>query len=151
MLRILSILFLLLSTQVMAQNDQEAVKKTIEDFFEGFHAQDSLLMKQAVSESVILQTIGKDDTGNSIVKNQPFNEFLKSIVSIPATTKFEEVITNYSIQVDGPMANAWTDYEFMLNNEFHHCGVNSFQLVKDANKGWQIIYLIDTRRKEGCN
>lgn len=108
-------------------------------------------MKQAVSQSVILQTIGKDDTGNSIVKNQPFNEFLKSIVSIPATTQFKEVITNYSIQVDGPMANAWTNYEFMLNNEFHHCGVNSFQLVKDANKGWQIIYLIDTRRKEGCD
>lgn len=139
MLRILSILFLLLSTQVMAQNDQEAVKKIIEDFFEGFHAQDSLLMKQAVSESVILQTIGKDDTGNSIVKNQPFNEFLKSIVSIPATTQFKEVITNYSIQVDGPMANAWTDYEFMLNNEFHHCGVNSFQLVKDANKAGRLF------------
>lgn len=139
MLRILSVLFLLLSTQVMAQNDQEAVKKTIEDFFEGFHAQDSLLMKQAVSQSVILQTIGKDDTGNSIVKNQPFNEFLKSIVSIPATTKFKEVITNYSIQVDGPMANAWTDYEFMLNNEFHHCGVNSFQLVKDANKAGRLF------------
>ncbi|MFC4096953.1 nuclear transport factor 2 family protein [Euzebyella saccharophila] len=151
MLRILSILFVLLGSQVMAQNEQEAVKKTIEDFFEGFHAQDSLLMKHEVSESVILQTIGKDETGNSIVKNQPFNEFLKSIVSIPATTKFKEVITNYSIKVDGPMANAWTDYEFMLNNEFHHCGVNSFQLVKDANKGWQIIYLIDTRRKEDCN
>lgn len=151
MLRILSILFVLLSTHVMAQDDQDAVKKTIEDFFAGFHAQDSLLMKQEVSESVILQTIGKDETGNSIVKSQPFNEFLKSIVSIPSTTTFEEVITNYSIQVDGPMANVWTDYEFMLNNEFHHCGVNSFQLVKDANKGWQIIYLIDTRRKEGCN
>lgn len=151
MLRIVSILLILLSSQVMAQDDHEAVKKTIEDFFEGFHAQDSLLIKEEVSDNVIIQTIGKDENGNTIVKQQLFSEFLKSIVSIPTATKFEEVITNYSIQVDGPMANAWTDYEFMLNNEFHHCGVNSFQLIKDNNKGWQIIYLIDTRRKEGCN
>jgi hypothetical protein len=55
----------------------------------------------------------------------------------------------YNIQIDGAMANAWTSYEFWVNGSFSHCGVNSFQLFKDEG-AWKIIYLIDTRRKEGC-
>ncbi len=47
------------------------------------------------------------------------------------------------------MANAWTPYEFWYNGNFSHCGVNSFQLIKKDEK-WKIIYLVDTRRKEGC-
>lgn len=47
------------------------------------------------------------------------------------------------------MANAWTNYEFWLNDEFHHCGVNSFQLLKEDDI-WKIIYLVDIRRVEDC-
>ncbi len=47
------------------------------------------------------------------------------------------------------MANVWAPYEFYLNNDFSHCGVNYFQLFFDGIQ-WKIIYLIDTRRKQGC-
>ncbi|TFG74104.1 MAG: nuclear transport factor 2 family protein [Flavobacteriales bacterium] len=131
------------------ESEKEAVKKTIETFFEGFHRQDSLMIRQTVDQNIILQTIGNDSLGNVIVHTEVFSDFLKSIVSIPDSTLFQEVIKSFSIQVDGPMANAWTPYDFMLNGSFHHCGVNSFQLVKDHEQ-WNIIYLIDTRRKDGC-
>lgn len=141
----------LVSTSSWSQDlDAIEVQKTIEKFFDGFHAQDSTLIKKTVSDSIIMQTIAMDDIGNSIVKSRDLNGFLKSIVAIPKTTKFEEAITNYSIQIDGPMANAWTDYKFYFDGQFHHCGVNSFQLVKDLEKGWQIIYVIDTRRETDC-
>ncbi|MUH35249.1 nuclear transport factor 2 family protein [Zobellia amurskyensis] len=146
------ILFSFFIMSVSAQETEKmAVQKTIEAFFEGFHKQDSLLIKKTVSPNVVMQTISKDETGNPLVKTQDFQGFLKSIVGIPETTKFEEIITNYSIQIDGPMANAWTSYTFKIDDTFHHCGVNSFQLIKDVNRGWQIIYIIDTRRTEDCN
>ena len=63
--------------------------------------------------------------------------------------KWDERLLDYSIQVDGNMANAWTPYEFWLNDTFCHCGVNSFQLFKDVAQ-WKIIYLIDTRRRSNC-
>ena len=134
-----------------AQNNAEKmVKRTIEAFFEAFHQQDSMALKETVSKDIVLQTIGKDADGREVVKTDDFNHFLKSIVSIPATTKFEEKIMSYNIQIDGAMANAWTNYEFWVNDNFSHCGVNSFQLFNDQGT-WKIIYLIDTRRKEGCN
>ncbi|PKA96566.1 hypothetical protein B0O79_0203 [Flavobacteriaceae bacterium MAR_2009_75] len=151
-MRILLVLsFILVSIGSWSQDSEVMeVQNTIEKFFDGFHAQDSVQIKQTVSDSIIIQTIAMDDMDNPMVKSKNLNEFLKSIVAIPKSTKFEEAITNYSIQIDGPMANAWTDYKFYLDGKFHHCGVNSFQLIKDLEKGWQIIYVIDTRRKTNC-
>ncbi|SHI92518.1 3-methyl-2-oxobutanoate hydroxymethyltransferase [Pseudozobellia thermophila] len=144
-------MFLLICFDAVGQNGEETeVRRTIDRFFDGFHKQDSLIIKETVSESIVLQTIANNEQGEALVKSQEFSAFLKSLVGIPKTTKFQEVITDWSIQIDGPMAHAWTDYEFKVDDAFHHCGVNSFQLVKDAEKGWQIIYLIDTRRKTDC-
>jgi len=135
---------------IFAQESEEAkVQKTIEDFFDGFHKQDSLLIKQTVAKGIIAQTIGNTKEGTKVVKTEDFSKFLKSIVSIPDTVRFQEKLLSFNIQVDGAMANAWTPYEFWYKDAFSHCGVNSFQLFKDG-EDWKIIYLIDTRRKEGC-
>ncbi|MFC4722041.1 nuclear transport factor 2 family protein [Geojedonia litorea] len=125
------------------------VKQTILSFFDGFHKQDSLAIKPHVSESVILQTIGNNAEGMPSVKTVGFGNFLKSITSIPKNQKFEEKLLGFNIQVDGPMAHAWTPYEFWFDGKFSHCGVNSFQLFNENGK-WKIVYLIDTRRKIGC-
>jgi hypothetical protein len=144
-------MFFLFFSLLQAQNeDEKAVQKTIEDFFIGFHNQDATQIKNTVISDVILQTVSSDSTGNTLVKNEKFETFLKSITSIPKTTLFKEKIISYHIQIDGNMANAWTTYEFWLNNSFSHCGVNSFQLIKFEKK-WKIIYVIDTRRKNDCN
>jgi len=130
-------------------NEKEDVQRAIKTFFQGFHAQDTLALQNSVSKAMVLQNISKDSVGNTIVKSMPFNDFAIGIAGIPKTTKFEEKLKSFNIQVDGNMANAWTPYEFWLNDTFHHCGVNSFQLVK-YGEDWKIVYLIDTRREQDC-
>ena len=131
-------------------NEKEEVKKAVQMFFEGFHNQDSTLIKSTTGSGIIMQTIGRDKEGTSVVKTSDFNDFLKSIVSIPDSIKFQEKLLSYQIKVDGSMANAWTPYELWINDSLSHCGVNSFQLHKQDGT-WKIIYLIDTRRREQCN
>ncbi|HET8753212.1 MAG TPA: nuclear transport factor 2 family protein [Salinimicrobium sp.] len=131
------------------QEDRQAVQETIETFFKGFHEQDSVLIRSVVNDKVVMQSIGQDKNGETVLHEADFNEFLKSIISIPADKSFQEVLYSYSINVDGNMANAWTPYSFYFNGEFSHCGVNNFQLIK-KNRQWKIIYLIDTRRKAPC-
>ncbi|MEL4308466.1 nuclear transport factor 2 family protein [Joostella sp. CR20] len=133
-----------------AQTSEEAnAKQTIINFFEAFHRQDSIAIKKTVSSEVIMQTIGKDKQGVEVVKTANFSNFLKSIVGIPSEEKFEEKLLDFSVQVDGSMAHAWTPYEFWYNGTLSHCGVNSFQLFKEKGV-WKIIYIIDTRRKDNC-
>jgi len=150
-MRAVTIIIILLFTNIsMAQNSEELeVKNTIIKFFDAFHKQDSIAIMALVSEDIVLQSIGKNREGVTEFKKEKFNDFLKSIVSIPKDQKFEEKLLDFKISVDGPMANAWTPYEFWFNDKFSHCGVNSFQLIK-LDRSWKIIYLIDTRRREGC-
>ncbi|WP_418500855.1 nuclear transport factor 2 family protein [Flagellimonas sp.] len=147
---------LILGVSVQAQvsdasnaTSKEAVKKVIETFFEGFHKQDSTIINSTVADQVVLQTTGRNPQGKTLFRTEEFSKFIHSIVNIPDSIQFEEKLTSFSIQVDRTMANAWVGYEFWLNGNFSHCGINSFQLVNFDGE-WKIIYLIDTRGKEGC-
>ena len=127
--------------------EKDNVKATIIDFFDAFHKQDTLVLKSMATGKVILQSISINQEGKTVLREDDFNTFIKSIASIPKDKKFEEKLTSFNIKVDGSMANAWTGYEFWYDGNFGHCGVNSFQLIKKEDK-WKIIYLVDTRRKK---
>ncbi|HQW69432.1 MAG TPA: nuclear transport factor 2 family protein [Flavobacterium sp.] len=129
----------------LANAQKEEVQKTIETFFKGFHAKDTLKMKSVCSEKLILQSISESLKGNKL-SQETAQKFYTSIATIPSDIKFEERILNYNIQVDGTMAHVWTPYEFYVNEKLSHSGVNAFTLFKE-NEKWKIIHLIDTRRK----
>lgn len=145
----LFILLLLLSLS-FSQNDTEkkSVKKVIEQLFTAMNSSDSTLLKQSFSSDAIAYTtfIGRD--GKPHLKSSDLNGFYKQIGSSEAGS-LEEKILSWDIKIDGTLASVWTDYKFYFNGKFSHCGVNSFQLYK-SDKGWKIIYLIDTRRRTSC-
>ncbi len=85
----------------------------------------------------------------TVVKNEMPEGFAKSVSSMPKGAA-DERISFETVKIDGPLALAWTPYSFYYDGKFSHCGVNSFQLVR-FNGEWKIQYLIDTRRKQGCN
>ena len=51
--------------------------------------------------------------------------------------------------VDGGMASIWAPYTFYLDGAIRHCGVNSIELLYEA-EGWKVTQLSDTRRTENC-
>ena len=135
-----------------AQNstDEAEAKKVVTHFFEAFHKQDSLALRNLAHSTIKMQSIGENAEGKIQVSTMPFGNFLKSIISIPASTKFEEKLHSYNVQVNGPLAHVVTEYSFWVNEKISHCGVNSFTLVKEDQE-WKIAYLIDTRKKEDCD
>lgn len=140
-------LFLLLLVftgfSVKAQNAE--VQKTIETFFEGFHARDTAKVHSVCDDRIILQSIAEGNKGVRLSR-ETIKEFYISIATMPRQMVFQEKILSYNIQVDGAMAHAWTPYEFYMDGKFSHRGVNAFTLFRE-NGRWRIIYLIDTRRK----
>lgn len=146
---IIIITFLFFVSSNAQSKAETEVKQTINRFFEGFHKQDGTIIKSVIYKEIVLQSIGKNREGIIQLNTSEFPKFLKSIVSIPKDKKFEEKLLSFNIQIDDNMANAWTEYEFWFNGQFSHCGVNSFQLIKE-NDAWKIFYLVDTRRKKGC-
>ena len=147
---LLAMLCCAITISAFAQNkEEEAIKKTINQLFDGMRKADSSLVKQAFSEGAILQTIAKTKEGTALVKGADLDSFITSIAK-PHPAVYDERIVFTKILIDDNLASVWTDYKFYIGDRFNHCGVNSFQLVK-VGDNWKIVYLIDTRRKENCN
>lgn len=140
------ITMLFLFVGLVSNAQKQEVQKCIDVFFEGFHQKDTLKLKSVCGDKVILQSISESKTKANKLSNESAEEFYKSIASIPQTTKFQEKILSYNIQIDGAMAHVWAPYEFYINDKLSHSGVNTFTLFREKDN-WKIIYLIDTRRK----
>jgi Putative lumazine-binding len=136
------------STVINAQTAEDSVKMTINHFFEGMKKSDTTLIRTALTEGVIFQTITRKKDGNLMVRTENVNEFLTFIAN-PQKDVADERITFESIKIDGALASVWTPYKFYSGEKFSHCGANSFQLVK-VDGAWKIQYIIDTRRRQGC-
>lgn len=149
-LKIILPAFLLVSlaTSAFAQGEKE-VEKVIASLFEGMRSKNTELLQAAFHPEASMQTVIAGEAGAKLGSNS-VQDFVNRIANTPETTQLDERILEYQIKIDGDMAAAWTPYRFYVNDNFSHCGVNSFQLIKTA-EGWKITYIIDTRRKQGCD
>jgi hypothetical protein len=137
-----------IGTTAFAQNDETAIKQAVNRLFEGMKRSDTALIRSAFSPGAILQTIVKNKEGKVIVLTEPLDSFLVS-VGKPHTEAYDERISFKLVTSEDELAMVWAPYKFYLGDKFSHCGVDSFQLIK-INGEWKIQYLIDTRRKQGC-
>lgn len=139
------IFFLLISSFSFAQNTSEKeIIKPIENLFNAMKSADSLGVKNAFSNSAIMQTFSK----NQEIRTDKVEDFAKQVGASKASD-LDERFTISKILVDGNMASVWVPYQFYYKGNFSHCGVNSFQLAK-INNEWKIQYIIDTRSKDNC-
>jgi hypothetical protein len=135
-------------TSLKAQTAEDSVKQVINRMFTGMKTADVSLLKSCFADSMVLQTISRNKEGKLVVLNEDAAGFIDFIGKTKAGDA-DERITFDVVKTDGPLAIAWTPYNFYYKGVFSHCGVNSFQLVR-FNGEWKIQYLIDTRRKQGC-
>jgi Putative lumazine-binding len=140
--------FISCAAYVNAQSAEDSVKAAINKLFEGMKNANAALVSDAFSDSAILQTLARNKEGKLIIKNEQVKAFAE-FVGRQHKGAADERISFETIKIDGPLAIAWTPYKFYYEGKFSHCGVNSFQLVQVGGQ-WKIQYLIDTRRRQGC-
>jgi hypothetical protein len=139
---------LIFSASLFGQSTEDSVKATVNNLFAGMKNADKILFKSAFSDSAIMQTISRNQEGKTIVRTESVEDFAEFVGKLKKDSA-DERISFETIKIDGPLAIAWTPYNFYFNGKFSHCGVNSFHLVR-FNGVWKIQYLIDTRRRQGC-
>ncbi|MEX0722492.1 MAG: nuclear transport factor 2 family protein [Gracilimonas sp.] len=150
-LTILTVLFITATffSAEAQQNEPERVQAVIEQLFDGMRESDSTKVSAAFTKDAIMQTVVENEAGEVQIRSGNLQAFLNAI----GTEKeeiWDERISAYDINIDGELATVWTPYQFYVGDEFSHCGVNSFQLIK-KNGSWQIFFIVDTRRQDNCN
>jgi hypothetical protein len=132
------------------QTAEDSVKATVNNLFTAMKNADTALLKSTFADAAIFQTISKDrTTGKTIIVTDAVQGFI-DVIGKQKVGDLDERITFGSVKIDGDLASVWTPYHFYAGGKFSHCGANSFQLVR-LNGIWKIQYLIDTRRRQGCN
>lgn len=148
MIRTLILSLLLFSFMANAQ-EEVAVKQSIQNLFVGIQKGDTALVRSVFLKDALLETIKQSKETGAEIEKGDLMEFINSLANVPADVNIEERILSWDIRVDGPLATAWTEYTFFVNDEVSHCGVNAFQLLKEG-ESWKITKIIDTRYREGC-
>ena len=153
MQKIIPILILFLSSFFLSaqeNTDEVSIKNVIETFFKGLQNGDSTLMGSKLHKDLKIQTTFTNKEGVKTLATQTKESLLTGTANKKPEMKYLEKLLSYDIKVDGNLASVWTPYEFYVNDNFSHCGANSFQLFNNNGK-WQIIYIVDMRRRDDCN
>lgn len=137
-----------LGHEVKAQTAVDSVKATINAFFSAMKASDPKAMAATLADSAILQTITRNREGKMLIQSENLKAFMDVVGKMKPGAADEQIRFDV-VKTDGPLAMAWTPYKFYYNEQFSHCGVNSFQVVRIDGE-WKIQYIIDTRRRQGC-
>ena len=132
---------------IKAQSAEDSVRSAVNQLFTAMKNADSALLVSTFSDSAILQTI-VDKNGKIQVKTESVVDFAALVATMQKDFLDERIVFDV-VRIDGPLAIVWTPYKFYYKGKFSHCGTNSFQLVR-INGNWKIQYLVDTRRREGC-
>lgn len=125
------------------------ILRPVHQVFRAMAAGDSSLLAESFHPDVRLTTVAIDPSGSSGISLESSIKPFQTAIVKAGPGVFYEPIHHIRISRQGPYAEVWARYDFYLRGKFHHCGVDSFQLVKTAS-GWKIIQLTDTRETAGC-
>jgi len=78
----------------------------------------------------------------------PPDGWIESISSFEGP-EIDERFYDPTVEISGPLASVWTEYDLYVGGEFRHCGVDAFHLAL-TEEGWKIVHLADTRVQDGC-
>ncbi len=135
--------------QVPADRTRAEILATITTLFDAMRQADSAKARTVLHpKTVLVSASERPNGGGPAVSVDPVNGWLASMAT-PHAEVYDERLRNPIVQVDGNLASVWVEYVFYIGSRLSHCGVDAFQLARDAT-GWKIVALADTRRRAGC-
>ncbi|MEQ9467546.1 MAG: nuclear transport factor 2 family protein [Ekhidna sp.] len=149
MKKLLILPFLLFALKTSAQpGEKEAALLVVNQVFEAMRTNDSTLLKKCFVSEPNTFTAFIDKEGKSRLVEGKFQQFIDA-VGQPKEQVWNEPIWNEKVEIDGNLASVWVDYAFYVDDQFSHCGVDAFHLIKQEGE-WKIFHLVDTRRRSDC-
>jgi hypothetical protein len=145
-----TVLTFLIAHSIAAQgaaSDELVVAERAEVFLAALSAADTAALAPMLLPGAMLYSVREGADGPSIgaVTRQ---DFLNSLGG--DGQRFLERMWDPWVRVDGDVAMVWTPYDFHLNGELSHCGIDVFTFLKGP-EGWQVASITYNVVREGCS
>lgn len=138
-----SIIYFTFLIYFVGNSQKSEIEQVIYQFFKGFHNKDTLQLSYVIDKNITFHTI---NSSKELIY-QTKKDFYKSLLQIPENITFKEEIFDLEIKNDNNIAQVWVPYQFYLNSQKSHQGINCFILFFDKYKKWKIASITDTRIK----
>lgn len=124
-----------------------AVMAPIDALFRGLAARDAAaILAQVRPEGGATGAVEQPD-GTRSIRHTSWQAFAAGVKS--GSERLEERLIDAAIEVDGDIAMVWGPYSFTVNGKLHHCGVDHFDLIREAG-AWKILNVTWSQRTTGC-
>lgn len=130
-----------------AQTPEEDVLTVVTSLFDGMRTGDAELLTSLFHPDALMTGTGLRNGSYRVTLNPPTG-WIESVSSRTGPV-LDERIYNPIVEVSGPLASVWTEYDLYVGEEFRHCGVDALTLAL-TDIGWKIVHLADTRVTDGC-
>ncbi len=135
-----------LGAQESKSDPVQEVTGIAHDFLEALSVADTATLARLLVPQAMIYSLREGAAGSSMgaVSRVAFLESLGG-----EDQELLERMWNPTVQVQGRVAMVWTPYDFHLNGEFSHCGIDVFTMLKGA-EGWQVASITYNVVREGC-
>lgn len=123
------------------------VIEATERLLDAIRDRDMVSVRQMLDPAVRFFAVRAEDPARPL-RTFDAEEFLRIIAQSPEP--FIERIWNPQVQVDGPLANLWTEYDVHVGPRFSHCGRAAFQFVLREGR-WILVAETYTVRFSSCD
>lgn len=123
---------------------KEEVRAVLDQIFDAMRAGDGTTLRSLILPDTPLDRISPDKP----IHHGKDSDWISWVDSLKPG-QADEQIFDVKINIEGPLATAWTPFTIKIDGVLKSCGVNHFTLVK-GDAGWKVAYLIDTHTPEKC-
>ncbi len=142
------LLTLFASSLALAQEgERTAVLEAIQKFFTSIETRDRGLLESILVPGSLNISVRELDNGDASFNVRSYEEVIATLTR-PGRPALERS-WNETVLIQGFIAIVWTPYDFHIDGEFSHCGVDSFQLIKQDNQ-WLISNSSWTLETKNC-
>jgi len=129
-----------------AQTEEDRILEVAQKVFDGINERNGDLVRSVMMPGSTLFATGMNDT-IPFARLSTRDDFAINIES--AEARFHERMFESEVMIRQGLAVVWAEYDFHINGEFSHCGIDTFTLVNTEN-GWMVASLAYTVEREGC-
>jgi hypothetical protein len=143
-MRSIAILMLFAAVGFAQTPEEKDVVAAAQKVFDGMAAHDAAAIRSVMLPEARLYAV-RDDRAPTAT---PADAFAGTIAGATGSL-LERFTETPHVMIRGRMAQVWSEYEFLRDGQFSHCGVDTFTLFKTA-EGWKIAAISYTAETTGC-
>lgn len=130
-----------------AQDDAEAgAVAAVQALFDAMAARDGTAIRDLLTEGAVFAATA--ETADGVQVNESTGEEFAASIGQPGPALLERMWDPH-VMIQGPLAVVWAPYDFHVDGQFSHCGIDAVSLVR-SDDGWRISSIAYTREREGC-